>query len=166
MDLVALNRASRDDAVLALLACCASAEWAAAMADRRPYADGAALLTAASDEWWIRGEDDWLEAFAAHPRIGEGRPGDDRHSTWSRAEQSGVADADAATLAELAECNREYEARFGYGFLICATGMSAAAMLAECRRRFDNDPDREFLDAAAEQEKITALRLKKLLEID
>lgn len=166
MDLAALNRAPRDAAVLALLACCASAEWAAAMADRRPFADIEALLTAASDEWWIRAEDDWLEAFAAHPRIGEQRSGTDRHSTWSRAEQSGVAEADAATREALVECNRDYEARFGYEFLIYATGMSAADMAAACRTRLEHDPDEEFLNAAGEQEKITLLRLRKLLEID
>jgi 2-oxo-4-hydroxy-4-carboxy-5-ureidoimidazoline decarboxylase len=166
MDLATLNRAPRDAAVLELLACCASAEWAAAMADRRPFEDANALLVAAADEWWIRAEDDWLEAFAAHPRIGEQRSGTDRHTTWSRLEQAGVAGADAATRDALVECNRDYEARFGYEFLICATGMSAAAMLEACRTRIDNDPDEEFLEAAGEQEKITALRLRKLLEID
>lgn len=166
MDLTHLNQAPRDAAVLELLACCASAEWAAAMADRRPFADLDALLTAASDEWWIRSEDDWLEAFAAHPRIGEQRSGTDRLATWSRAEQAGVASADDETRHALVECNRDYEARFGYEFLICATGMSATDMLAACRNRLSNDPDTEFLDAAAEQEKIMLLRLRKLLEID
>src|SRR3990172_12298756 len=126
VDLAALNRAPRDAAVLALLACCASAEWAAAMADRRPFADIEALLTAASDEWWIRAEDDWLEAFAAHPRLGEQRAGTHRHSPRSRAEQAGGAGGDAATRGALVGCNRDYEARFGYEFLIYATGVSAA----------------------------------------
>lgn len=166
MDLTALNRAAPDRAESDLKACCASQRWMTAMAARRPFADVSDLLQAAADEWWVLDEEDWLEAFADHPRIGEQRDGDDRHSTWSRDEQSGAAVAGTIAAADLAECNRQYEERFGFRFLICATGLSAEEMLDACRRRLGNDPDEEILVAAAEQEKITALRIRKLLGID
>lgn len=166
MDLPGLNRAPRPEAVAALLECCASTAWAEAMADRRPFRGVDELLTSAADEWWIRGEGDWLQAFGAHPRIGESRAGADRHSTWSRDEQSGMAEAAAEVAEAIAACNRDYAERFGFGFLIYAAGVEAAALLEACHRRLENDPDEEFLVAAAEQEKITELRLRKLLGID
>jgi OHCU decarboxylase len=158
-----------------LLACCASRAWAAGVAAARPFGD-AATLAAAADEVWARlGPDDWLEAFAAHPRIGErlaaapaapsgpgaaAPPGG--AAAWSAREQAGVAGADPAVLAELAEGNRAYEERFGHVFLICATGLSADAMLAALRERLGNDPAAELRVAAEEQRKITHLRLEKL----
>jgi OHCU decarboxylase len=166
MDLAALNRAEPAQAAADLLSCCASQSWSTAMTARRPFADVANLLQAAADEWWVLDESDWLEAFAAHPRIGEHRDGEDRHSTWSRDEQAGVAAGGTSAAVEVAECNAHYEERFGYRFLICATGLGAEEMLDACRRRVSNDPDEEILVAAAEQEKITALRLRKLLGID
>lgn len=166
MDLASLNRAERASATADLLSCCGAPGWAEAMADRRPFAGVEDLLQSASDEWWVRDETDWLEAFSAHPRIGEHRGGDDRHSSWSRAEQSGMEAADGEITAAVAECNRRYEERFGYRFLVCATGLGAAELLDSCRRRLDNDPDEELLVAAAEQEKIMKLRLRKLLGID
>ncbi|HEX5630998.1 MAG TPA: 2-oxo-4-hydroxy-4-carboxy-5-ureidoimidazoline decarboxylase [Acidimicrobiia bacterium] len=166
MDLAALNRAERERATADLLACCGSRGWAESMADRRPFAGVEDLLQSAGDEWWVRDETDWLEAFAAHPRIGEHRGGDDRHSSWSRSEQSGMEAADTAVTAAIADCNRRYEERFGYRFLVCATGLGAAELLDACRRRLENDPDEELLVAAAEQEKITELRLRKLLGVD
>jgi allantoicase len=146
-----------------LLACCASRAWAAGVAAARPFGD-AGTLAAAADEVWARlGPDDWLEAFAAHPRIGE-RPAAPASSGagWSTREQAGVAGADPAVLAELAEGNRAYEERFGHVFLIRATGRSADAMLAALRERLGNDPATELRVAAEEQRKITHLRLEKL----
>jgi OHCU decarboxylase len=105
---------------------------------------------------------DWLEAFTAHPRIGERRPtGDPRR--WSAGEQAGAAGADAVVLDALAEGNRAYEQRFGRVFLICATGRSAAEMLADLRQRLGHDPETELRVAAEEQRKITRLRLDKLV---
>jgi allantoicase len=158
-----------------LLACCASRAWAAGVAAARPFGD-AATLAATADEVWARlGPDDWLEAFAAHPRIGErvaAAPGAPEGAgaarppggtaAWSAGEQAGVAGADPAVLAELAEGNRVYEERFGHVFLICATGLSADAMLAALRERLGNDPATELRVAAEEQRKITHLRLEKL----
>jgi OHCU decarboxylase len=166
VDLEGLNRATPAEAITALLACCASDAWAAAMAARRPFADVDQLLTAAADEWWTLGEEDWLQAFAAHPRIGERPEGDDRHATWSRAEQAGANDATDDTRAAIAECNRAYEARFGHGYLVAAAGRDAEQLLELCRTRLENEPDEEFLTAAGEQATITEHRLRLLLGID
>jgi allantoicase len=159
-----------------LLACCASRAWAAQLAAARPFGDPEALAKAADEVWAGLGPDAWLEAFAAHPRIGErlaaghaqasAAPGRTRGqaagSGWSAREQAGVAGADQATLAELAAGNREYEQRFGHVFLIFASGRSAAEMLAALRERLGNDPATELRVAAEEQRKITRLRLEKL----
>jgi allantoicase len=154
--------ASRAEAEL--LACCASRAWAAGVAAARPFGD-ATTLAAAADEVWTRlGPDDWLEAFAAHPRIGAGAraAGGPPGSAWSTGEQAGVAGADPAVLEELVEGNRAYEERFGHVFLVCATGRSAASLLAALRERLGNDPATELRVAAEEQRKITRLRLEKL----
>jgi allantoicase len=171
-----------------LLACCGSRAWAARVTAARPFGDAATLVVVADEVWARLGPDDWLEAFAAHPRIGAGGPGGSSvaprregslaaapaapsdpgaaapggTATWSAREQAGVAGADPAVLAELAEGNRVYEERFGHVFLICATGLSADAMLAALRERLGNDPATELRVAAEEQRKITHLRLEKL----
>jgi allantoicase len=145
-----------------LLACCASRAWARRLAAGRPYGGFPALVAAADAVWAGLDPQDWLEAFTAHPRIGERRPaGDPRR--WSAGEQAGAAGADAVVLDALAEGNRAYEQRFGRVFLICATGRSAAEMLADLRRRLGNDPETELRVAAEEQRKITRLRLDKLV---
>ena len=128
------------------------------MAAERPFANDAAVFVSAQDIWNGLTKDDWLEAFAAHPRIGE-----QARDRWAAAEQSGAAGASDATRQSLAAGNREYEKRFGRVFLICATGLSADARLAELKRRLDNDPARELEIAVAEQAKITRLRLEKLV---
>jgi OHCU decarboxylase len=165
------------------------------VAAARPFADAAALAATAADVWDSLTPDDWLQAFAAHPRIGARAPvggarGPDRASggprrpgpgvsggpqpdpgasradpgaSWSRAEQARVGDADPGVLAALAAGNLAYERRFGHVFLIFAGGRSAEDLLAALHQRLDNDPEVELRVAAAEQRKITALRLDKLL---
>ena len=152
--------------MLDLLACCASERWAAAMIDERPFVTPDDMLTAASDIWWTLEEEDWLQAFAAHPRIGEQSPGNDRHSTWSRTEQAATTSATDDVREALAMCNRDYETTFGHVYLVFASGRTADELLTECRERLTNDPEEELLKAAEEQMRITEARLKKLLEID
>jgi OHCU decarboxylase len=123
----------------------------------RPFQDLDALLAASDRVWWSLGRGDWLEAFAAHPRIG--KRGDRR----SREEQAGALAAGADALAELAEANQIYESRFGHLFIVCATGKGAAELLGILRQRLANDPETELRVAAEEQRKITHLRLEKLL---
>ncbi|MDP8978283.1 MAG: 2-oxo-4-hydroxy-4-carboxy-5-ureidoimidazoline decarboxylase, partial [Actinomycetota bacterium] len=153
-----LNTLPRGQAESRLLGCCASRRWAAGVAGRRPFGDLAGLEQAADAVWWDLDFQDWLEAFAAHPRIGDRTAGG-----RSASEQAGAHDADEATLAALAEANRAYEQRFGHVFLVCATGKGAGEMLDELRRRLGNGPETELRVAAEEQRRITRLRLGALL---
>jgi OHCU decarboxylase len=162
--LARLNALPQAAAIAELLQCCGSLAWARAMAAARPFASRAALYDTADAVWRGLSRDDWLEAFGAHPRIGERAAGGerDRHAQWSAQEQAGTRLADAETLAELAALNREYERRFGHVFLIRATGRSAAEMLAALRERLGHDAGEELRIAAEEQRRITRLRLEKL----
>jgi OHCU decarboxylase len=154
-----LNRLPHAVAEAELLGCCASRRWAAEVVAGRPYPTTDALQAAGERAWWALGEADWLEAFAAHPRIGDR----DRADPSARAEQRGVAGASAEILAALAEGNRRYEERFGRVFLVFATGRTADEMLALLRRRLGNDPAAELRLAAGEQARITRARLERLL---
>lgn len=156
-----------DEARDALFRCCGSTRWAEAMAGRRPFEGEDALFAASVEELAALGRDDWLEAFSHHPRIGDRKAlGARFRSTrqWSSKEQGAVAEAGEDVLTRLAEANQEYLDRFGYTFIVCATGKSAAEMLTLLQERLDNDPEQEIGIAAVEQAKITAIRLKKLLE--
>jgi allantoicase len=157
--LVGLNAAPSEDAVATLLRTCGSRAWAEGMAARRPFEDAAALLRQADRIWWSLGERDWLEAFAAHPRIGESASG-----KWSSQEQAGVAGAGDDLKARLASGNATYAERFGFSFIVCATGRSAAEMAALLEARLGATRADELRTAAEEQAAITRLRLGKLLE--
>jgi OHCU decarboxylase len=147
--------------------CCGASRWVAEMAARRPFSSRAAVLSAADEIWQSLTPGDWREAFSHHPRIGE-RKGElaqsDRGSGWAAAEQSGVERSDENVRLALAAANREYEQRFGYIYIVFATGKSAEEMLALAHKRLRNDPDVELRIAAEEQRKITRLRLDKLSE--
>ncbi|MBV9880176.1 MAG: 2-oxo-4-hydroxy-4-carboxy-5-ureidoimidazoline decarboxylase [Gemmatirosa sp.] len=148
-----------------LRACCGASRWVEAMVARRPFHSCEALLAEADDAWWSLDPEDWREAFAHHPRIGEraaAAPQNARAAAWSAGEQASVADAGASTQARLAEANRAYEARFGHIYIVCATGKSAEELLALAVARLENDPDTELRVAAEEQRQITRLRLEKL----
>lgn len=135
------------------------------MAAARPFANMDALLAAGDKIWSSLAPADWREAFAAHPRIGAGRAGGAGGSgAWSAQEQSGMADATDATRRRLADANRDYEARFGYIFIVCATGKNGGEMLELLEQRLRHDPDAELTIAAEEQRKILRLRLAKLTE--
>lgn len=140
---------------------CASTRWVDAMVEARPFAEPVAVLAAADDAFGNLGADDWREAFAAHPRIGE-RHGhqSERGEAMSRAEQAGV---DRSLSDELAEMNRDYEERFGYTYIVRAAGRSGREMLELARTRLDNDPEEELLVAADQQQEITRLRLRQML---
>ena len=161
-----LNALDGGDAEAELLKCCGSTAWAGAMVARRPFADLAELLSAADEVWWGLGAADWAEAFASHPKIGErkaARAQAAQAAAWSAQEQAGTRAAEQATLDALAEANRAYEEKFGRIFIVCATGLTAAQVLAALRARLPNDPGTELRNAADEQRKITRLRLEKLL---
>jgi 2-oxo-4-hydroxy-4-carboxy-5-ureidoimidazoline decarboxylase len=157
------NELAPAEAERELLACCASPVWAHRVAAGRPYPDRASLLaaagTAARDLPWR----EVSTALAAHPRIGEPPSGTGREAGWSRSEQSGVDGADAATRAELAAANRAYEERFGYVFLIFASGRSDVELLAAARQRLSNDERTEQAVVREELARIAALRLERLV---
>jgi OHCU decarboxylase len=161
-----LNALPTSEAERELLACCGSRAWAREVAGGRPYPDAETLLSTADWVWSRLAPDDWREAFAKHPRIGERAPpaatGTERR--WSDREQSRAQEGASAVLAELASANAQYEDRFGHVFLICATGKSADEILADARVRLNNHPEHELRVAAEEQRRITHLRLRKLLD--
>jgi 2-oxo-4-hydroxy-4-carboxy-5-ureidoimidazoline decarboxylase len=165
MNIEAINSMPPDAAGAAFLRCCGSHRWAERMAARRPFASSAGLFDAADVIWADLGRDDWLEAFAAHPRIGDLdglRKKFAATADWASHEQSGVAVANEDVLRRLADGNRRYEEQFGYIFIVCATGKTASEMLDILNARLTNTPDQELRIAAAEQAKITRLRLEKL----
>jgi OHCU decarboxylase len=136
------------------------------MVARRPFASVDDALAAADESWAPLGPNDWREAFSHHPRIGERQsvvPQDARAAGWSSSEQGLVESAVGATRDELARVNREYEAKFGHIYIVCATGKSADELLAIARRRLQNEPAAELCVAADEQHQITRLRLRRLL---
>ena len=162
-----LNDLTHDEAEAELLQCCGSTAWACGMSARRPFADLDDAVRAAEEAWQNLDDEDWLEAFSRHPKIGEGEAATGQTTTerdWSRREQSGVGAADEAARRELAQLNRAYAEKFGYIFIVCATGRSSGEVLAALRARLQNDPATEIANAAEEQRRITKLRLEKLLK--
>src|SRR6266550_3919387 len=161
-----LNELSTDLAEAEFLKCCGSKRWAREMTDARPFADVDGLFEKADAIWRSLSQHDWLEAFLAHPKIGEKKAvaaQSEQAQGWSAQEQSGTQGALAGTMAALAERNRAYEQRFGFIFIVCATGKTSEEMLAILESRLKNDDETELRIAAAEQAKITRLRLEKLL---
>ena len=134
------------------------------MAAARPFADAGSVAVAGDVIWSALEPADWLEAFAAHPKIGAARAGEPGRTGWSDQEQAGVAGAAEETRRRLADANRDYEARFGYIFIVCATGKTADEMLSLLGARLRHDADAELRVAAEEQRTITRLRLNKLIE--
>lgn len=150
----------------ALTRCCGAARWVNGTLAKRPFGDGDGLLDAARVTWAEMERADILEAFDHHPRIGADvaklREKFAKTSEWSSGEQASVSDASEATLTALRDGNLAYEARYGHIFIVCASGKSAAEMLALLQARMDHPPEDELAIAAAEQMKITELRLEKL----
>jgi len=168
-----LNALPEDSAVAELLHCCGSTRWARGMAAARPLPSLEAMSMTADRIWASLEPEDWLEAFRTHPRIGEsgGAGGADEAGeageagAWSADEQAGVGSMTDAVGERLAKANREYEARFGYLFIVCATGKSAEEILAILERRLANGPGEELRIAVEEQRKIMRLRLARLMDL-
>jgi len=163
--LAAWNAAGEAEAREAMIACCGARRWAEAMIALRPIASPDELFAAANREWNRMEESDWLQAFGCHPRIGERNAA---HATaksvaWSSQEQSAVATATERALAELDEGNAHYEQRYGFTYIVCATGKSADEMLAILKRRLESDQATELREAAEQQRQILQIRLRKWL---
>ncbi len=159
------NETDRQSALDAMLACCGARRWAEAMVALRPIGSVLELSAAADRLWSTMAEEDWMQAFACHPRIGErtAAHGSQKSAAWSRQEQSVASAAAERVLAELAAGNALYEQRFGFTYIVCATGKSADEMLAILRRRLDKDRAAELREAAEQQRQITQIRLGKWL---
>lgn len=164
MTLEEFNGLPPANAEVALLDCCGSARWATRVSAQRPFADTDALYDAADAHWRGLDRGDWLEAFNHHPQIGE-KPasGSEAHRRWAEGEQTGARDAAEGVKARIARGNRAYFDKFGYIYIVCATGKSAKEMLALLEQRLQNDPASELPIAAEQQQQITRLRLQKLL---
>ncbi len=151
------NKLSLAQTCAELRRCCAAERWVKRVASGRPYVTVEELRQEAEEAWRVLDEDDWRDAIEHHPRIGE------RTHGWSREEQSGVATANDEARDRLAVGQRAYEQKFGYIFLISATGKSGDEMATELENRLGNSPEMELSVAAEELRKITILRLEKLL---
>ena len=149
-----------------LSACCGSSRWVAGMKSRRPFASRDQLFGAADEIWRSLGPNDWKEAFSHHPRIGETSAAigqGQQSATWSAGEQGSVSRASESIRLAQKDMNAQYERRFGFIYIVCATGKSPNEMFAIARERLSNDPVTELRVAAEEQRKIMRLRLEKLL---
>ena len=159
------NAADAESAMEAMLACCGAQRWAEGMVALRPIASVFALSETADSVWATMGEADWLEAFACHPRIGERKSTSpsEKSARWSQQEQAGAGSASNDVMRELAEGNALYEQRFGFTYIVCATGKSADEMLAILKRRLASDRMAELREAAEQQRQIMQIRLGKWL---
>jgi len=150
-----------------LTKCCGSKAWVERMLPFVPAEDMVELLEDAEEQWWKCGPGDWKEAFTHHPRIGDVESLKKKFAStanWAADEQGGIKGANEETLKAFAEANKKYEEKFGYIFIVCATGKSAEEMLGMLELRLKHDPDEELEIAADEQNKITKLRIEKMLE--
>lgn len=149
-----------------LFNCCGSTKWVERMNVLFPVRDEEQLFSEAEQIWYDLQAPDWLEALGHHPKIGDLGSLKEKFagsSQWAANEQSGVNHTSEDVLRELAQGNQLYEEKFGFIFIVCATGKSAEEMLGLLKDRFPNLPGQELKIAMAEQNKITKIRLKKLL---
>lgn len=161
------NRLARQKVIKSLLDCCGCRKWADHMSQQRPFASRSELFETADKIWTELGEEDWREAFGHHPPIGGQRAKARQSLTasqWSASEQSTAQTAAPEVQSALADGNRAYAEKFGYVFLICATGKTSEEILRALRQRMSNNSELESRVAAEEQRKITRLRLEKLLD--
>jgi len=166
MTLHELNTLPRQQLIEELMKCCGSASWVNRLLPFIPADDMIELLEDAEEQWYNCSEDDWKEAFSHHPKIGNVESLAKKFAStaqWASGEQSGVSIASKETIEALAEGNRLYEEKFGYIFIVCATGKSAEEMFGMLQSRLENKPEEEIQIAADEQNKITKLRIEKLL---
>lgn len=168
MTLTEFNELDQSTLQTALQRCCGASRWVDGMVTAHPFASVEAIHQHSDRIWASLAAADYLEAFSHHPMIGDLAALREKFADtaqWAGQEQSGSNQADEATLLALQQGNQDYLARFGHIFIVCATGKSAAEMLALLQARMDHDPDTELTIAAAEQNKITHLRLDKLLAV-
>jgi 2-oxo-4-hydroxy-4-carboxy-5-ureidoimidazoline decarboxylase len=162
------NSLELESAAREILPCCGSHAWANALVARRPFSNAAQIFAASDAIWAELPEPAWREAFDSHPRIGHqhARSATPQSLSWSSAEQRTAMSEDDAPRLALADGNRQYEERFGRIFIVCASGKSAAEILAILNARMKNSAAAELLEAAEQQRQITQLRLRRWLGVD
>jgi 2-oxo-4-hydroxy-4-carboxy-5-ureidoimidazoline decarboxylase len=165
--LVRWNSLNHEDATREILSCCGSQAWAAALASRRPFADEASLAAFSTEIWFALPEMDWQEAFGSHPRIGQRQAqsyATDKSLQWSVQEQQTALSPDDSTKLMLEEANQRYELKFGWIFIVCASGKTLAEILDILNMRTLNDAASELHETVEQQRQITELRLRRWLE--
>lgn len=165
MTIAEFDHLNKEEKKKLLYQCCGSNAWVEKMLSVPPIDDLVELFEDAEEKWYECSEKDWKDAFLNHPKIGDLESLKKKFAStaqWASNEQSGVNTATEKILEKLAEGNKLYEDKFGYIFIICATGKSAEEMLKNLGERLSNDPEDEIKIAAGEQNKITQLRLEKL----
>ncbi len=166
MSLQLLNKAPRSTAASHLRQCCSSEEWVVRMLRQRPFSDSEALHAAADSAWIGLREQDYLEAFSGHPKIGDIRSLEKKYSdagNFATSEQSGVKSASPDLLEKLSVANHAYEEKFGFIFIVCASGKNASEMLAMLQDRLERDRETELKTACEQQRQIFHLRLDKFV---
>lgn len=168
MTLEEFNTLSKEDAFQQLEKCCVSKTWIHKMIAEMPFASEDALVKKAAAIWYNECEiADYKEAFTGHPKIGDVSSLQAKFahtSDWAGNEQSKVEEANLKTIEALAKANEDYETKFGYIFIVSASGKSAEEMLAIVHARLEHEPANEIDVAMNEQHKITVIRLAKLIE--
>jgi 2-oxo-4-hydroxy-4-carboxy-5-ureidoimidazoline decarboxylase len=160
-----LNALNDDRLREALLQCSGSPAWCERMIRDHPFIGAEDFMAKSGLAWDSLPAKDWFAAFASHPKIGDVenlRKKISSTAAWASAEQAGVSSASEETLNRLAEGNARYEERFGYIFIVCASGKTAEEMLSILNRRLGNPPELELAIAGEEHRKITRLRIEKL----
>ena len=167
MTLHELNTLPKEQLRQELARCCGSSTWINKMLPFFPADDLVELLEDAEEQWYLCSQEDWKEAFAHHPKIGDVDSLKKKFAStteWASGEQSGINTASQQTIEALTEGNQQYEKKFGYIFIVCATAKSAEEMLVMLQTRLQNNPEVEIEIAADEQNKITKQRLEKMLD--
>lgn len=167
MTIKELNNLSKHDTESQFALCCGAKDWVEQMVDARPYKNMNDIIEVAEKILLSMTRESWLEAFDHHPKIGDLdslREKFQNTASLPISEQQGLSGVSESMLKQLAEGNRLYEDRFGYIFIVCASGKTAEEMLALLNARLGNDPEKELIIAAEEQNKITRLRIEKLIE--
>ena len=166
MNINAINNLTADDLRVRLQSCCHCSAWAERVVVSAPFSTAGKLMECCATEWLRATEEEILEAFSGHPQIGDMNALRNKYASTASAEQGQVTNADETVLLALREQNQVYLEKFGFIFIICATGKSASQMLALLKARINNSPDEELANGAREQGEIMNLRLSTLLEDD
>lgn len=169
MKLSELNQLTNADAIAQFRQCCTAERWCESMATKRPFSTLAELKASADRCWATMTEKDWMQAFEGHPKIGDVSSLKAKYANTkalASGEQSGAAVANEETLLALKQGNDDYVEKFGFIFIVCATGKSAEEMLALLQARLPNDRETELRNAAEEQRKILQIRIDKLITLD